>query len=228
MVVLVIALAAAACLQRGKRFENLDATLKGQEVSHPVSIVYDRSGVPHIIAENDQDLFYGLGYAMAQDRFYFMDLARHIGQGRLCRMFGRPARYGSYDFLTMDRLVRSFQFEKRAREGAAGLDPRTRAILESYASGVNHYLKDAGYKLPEYRALGIRPEPWKVEDSFVCMDMYGLSMTLFGLFYEYYGDRLVREVGPERARIFMPEYPDDAPYITQDRIPLARNSEAIE
>jgi penicillin amidase len=226
--VILAAAMAGSCLYRGERKETLDGELTGHRVSAAVTIVYDKNGVPHITAGSDPDLFYGLGYAMAQDRFAYMDLYRKIGRGELCRMLGRPVRYKSYDPLTFDRLIRSFDFAGRARRGVSELDPESRELFESYVRGVNRYLEDAGGDIPEFKAMGIESEPWTMEDGFVCMDVYGLSMTLFGLFYEYYAQRLVREFGPERARIFIPEYPEEAPYINQDFLPVAANSKEVE
>jgi len=221
VVVVIVALLASSCLMRGKRHETLEGVLPGHGVSHEVRIVYDRHGVAHLMASNDRDLFYGVGYAMAQDRFFFMDLARRIGRGEISWMFGRSIRYKHYDSLTADKLMRAFDFTGRAEQGVAGLLPREREMLEAYTEGVNRYLADAGNRLPEYRALGRDAEPWTMEDCFVCMDLYGLSMTLWSLFHEYYGARLIEELGADRAGIFMMHYPGDSTYINQDRLPTA-------
>jgi acyl-homoserine lactone acylase PvdQ len=45
-------------------------------------IVRDKRGVPHIKADNAWDLFFGFGYAQAQDRLWQLDyLLRHAPRG---------------------------------------------------------------------------------------------------------------------------------------------------
>src|SRR5262245_26820845 len=39
-------------------------------VRSPVQIERDSLGIPHIFADNDADLFFGFGYALAQDRLF--------------------------------------------------------------------------------------------------------------------------------------------------------------
>jgi len=51
------------------RFDPVEGNITGCDLSASVKIVRDAQGVPHIMAETDEDLFYALGYAMAQDRF---------------------------------------------------------------------------------------------------------------------------------------------------------------
>jgi len=209
---------AAACLHRGKgmRLEHLDGTLSGHAVSAPVSILYDMNGMPHIRAQNDPDLFYGLGYSMAQDRFFLMDIIRRVGRGEISGLFGKLPHYRHYDTVVIDRTIRSFRFVERGRQGVADLSPEDRALLEAYTPGINRYLEDAGNSLVEYRFFHTRPEPWRPEDCFVSADLFGLTMTMYGLVYEYYATRLVQELGLERARLFLVDYPKDAPYITED------------
>ncbi len=207
-----------SCVMTGNRHENLNGVLHGHDLEKPVTIIYDKHGVTHINAENDADLLYALGYSMAQDRFFLMDLLRKMGRGKMSALFGRLPHYKSYDLLNADRLMRSFQFSKRAREGVNSMDPLNKRMLMSYTQGINRYLEDAGEDIPEYRALAIDPDPWTPEDSFICMDVFGLSMTAYSFFYEYYAGRLAREHGMEAARLFIPEYPDDAAYVNQDKL----------
>ena len=51
--------------------------------SAPVEIVRDNANVPHIFGATDADVFYGLGYAHAQDRLWQMITMRRTVQGRL-------------------------------------------------------------------------------------------------------------------------------------------------
>ena len=69
-------------------------------VKRPVRIERDCWGIPHISAEDDQDLFFGYGFAMAQDRLFQLDYLRRKGQGRLAEVLGP-------DGVESDLLVRT-------------------------------------------------------------------------------------------------------------------------
>ena len=62
--------------------------LKVAGISAPVEIVRDRAGVPHVFAQTDEDVFFGLGIAQAQDRLWQMTMLRRTAQGRLSEIFG--------------------------------------------------------------------------------------------------------------------------------------------
>src|SRR5207247_119317 len=53
-----------------------------------VEIERDEWGIPHIFAGTDDDLFFGFGYAMAQDRLFQLDYLRRRGSGRLAEILG--------------------------------------------------------------------------------------------------------------------------------------------
>ena len=84
MVVLVVA--TLASLAAGTARESLPLT-QGRLVlpglAHPVDVLRDEHGVPQIYADTPEDLFEAQGYVHAQDRFYEMDVRRHITAGRL-------------------------------------------------------------------------------------------------------------------------------------------------
>src|SRR6185436_18620925 len=57
-------------------------TLDVAGLAAPVRVVRDRWGVPHIFAENQDDLFVAQGFVQAQDRLFQLDLWRRSVQGR--------------------------------------------------------------------------------------------------------------------------------------------------
>lgn len=127
-----------------------------------VTILRDSFGVPHVYASTVRGLFYGNGYAVAQDRLWQMERYRHSAHGRLAELEGKAA-------LASDRETRRRGYTvEEYRTMFAALEPENRAVFEAYRDGVNGYLEQAaaGGKLPEgYQKLGIRPAPWDVVDS---------------------------------------------------------------
>ena len=52
----------------GRSLPDYDATVEVAGLSAPVEIVRNTHDVPHIFGQTDADVFFGLGYAHAQDR----------------------------------------------------------------------------------------------------------------------------------------------------------------
>ena len=60
-------------------------------LNEPVEVIRDQHGIPHIYAQNTDDLFFAQGYVMAQDRLWQMELWRRWREGRLAEIFGPEA-----------------------------------------------------------------------------------------------------------------------------------------
>jgi len=54
----------------------INGTINAPGLTAPVDIRRDARGIPHIVASNADDAFYGQGFACAQDRLWQMDLLR--------------------------------------------------------------------------------------------------------------------------------------------------------
>jgi penicillin amidase len=68
LIVLMVAGAVLAWYFATRSLPDYDATAKVIGITAPVEIVRDNANVPHIFGETDEDVFFGLGYAHAQDR----------------------------------------------------------------------------------------------------------------------------------------------------------------
>ncbi|MDP7151349.1 MAG: penicillin acylase family protein, partial [Paracoccaceae bacterium] len=107
-----------------------DKTLDVAGVSAPVRIVRDTANVPHIFGETDEDVFFGLGYVHAQDRFWQMLTMRRTVQGRLSEIFGERT-------VSIDRILRRLDLYGAALSSVSAQSPEALAALEAYADGVN-------------------------------------------------------------------------------------------
>ncbi|MEU0300158.1 penicillin acylase family protein [Streptomyces sp. NPDC006175] len=137
--------------------------LKG--LSGDVDVKRDDYGIPQIYADTDSDLFRAQGFVQAQDRFWEMDVRRHMTSGRLSEMFG-AGQVGT------DSFLRTLGWRKVAQqEYDEVLDEETKKNLQAYAEGVNAYLdgKDGKDISVEYAALGLtndyKPTEWTPVDS---------------------------------------------------------------
>ncbi|KPC84128.1 MULTISPECIES: penicillin acylase family protein [Streptomyces] len=137
--------------------------LKG--LSGDVDVKRDDYGIPQIYADTDSDLFRAQGFVQAQDRFWEMDVRRHMTSGRLSEMFGAGQ-------VETDSFLRTLGWRKVAQqEYDTVLDEDTKKNLQAYAEGVNAYLdgKDGKDISVEYAALGLtndyEPAEWTPVDS---------------------------------------------------------------
>src|SRR5215471_17673863 len=99
-----------------------------------VEIITDRYGVPHIYAQNEDDLYFAQGYVHAFERMWQMELNRRIASGRLSEIFGGLA-------LETDRFSRRLGMHRAANEAARQLPGHSKRILDTYAQGVNAYIE---------------------------------------------------------------------------------------
>jgi len=134
-----------------------DLVLEG--LHEPVEIIFDRFGVPHIYAQNEDDLFFAQGYVHAQDRLWQMELNRRTGSGRLSEIFGEVA-------IEADRFCRRLGMHRAAMAEEARLPEHNRRILDAYACGVNAYIERNNNNLPiEFTLLRFKPAPLQIADS---------------------------------------------------------------
>ena len=137
-------------------------------------------GVPSIYAGSMTGVWFGAGWAQAQDRMVQLELTRRAVEGTLSAIFG-PGE------LNQDQTVRTFFYtpaELRAQYRA--LPRSTRRALVAFAEGINAYEASAYATAPsalakvpyEFFALGqalglsgpYRPAPWQPTDTMAVGD----------------------------------------------------------
>jgi penicillin amidase len=102
-------------------------------VSGETEIVRNNANVPHIFGPTDQDVYFALGFAHAQDRLWQMTLLRRTAQGRLSEVFGERT-------LKTDELIRRYDLYTAATQSVAAQDDATTSALMAYARGVNAWI----------------------------------------------------------------------------------------
>ncbi|NBA97877.1 penicillin acylase family protein [Pseudomonas sp. R5(2019)] len=134
-----------------------EVTLAGLQA--PVTVRYDNRGVPHIRAENEADLYRGLGYVHAQDRLFQMEVMRRLARGELAEVLGAK-------LLDTDRMFRSLRIREHSQLVIARQNKQSPAwkALQAYLQGVNAY-QDTHPKPMEFDALGIPSRPFTAEDT---------------------------------------------------------------
>jgi penicillin amidase len=161
LAVLLLSGSAVISWSAKRPFPRTDGRVVLADLDAPVDIYRDEMGIPHIYATTTHDLFLAQGYVHAQDRFWQMDVWRHIGAGRLAEMFGA-------DQIETDEFLRTLGWERIAREEWDLASPEMRSILEAYAAGVNAYLAERSpaelsfeYSVLELVNHSYTPAPWE-------------------------------------------------------------------
>ncbi|MDT9600349.1 penicillin acylase family protein [Sphingosinicella rhizophila] len=124
------------------------------------TIYRDHYGMPHIYAAREEDGFFGLGYAIAEDRleqillFYLAtrgELAANFGAGPLDAKRVAPGVGGGFpDTVESDTNARRFRYLETARANLVKLPPQFRRDLESYIQGIEKYLADHPERRPAW------------------------------------------------------------------------------
>lgn len=133
----------------------MDLTIAG--IKEPVSIVYNERGVPHIFAQNEKDLYFAVGYAVAMHRLWQMEFTTHISMGRLSEIVGEDA-------IGFDRYLRRLGMVYGAEKMLETIaeDEATMNMLLAFTNGVNAWidqLQPRHYPF-EYKLLNYSPEKW--------------------------------------------------------------------
>src|SRR5271167_3501246 len=82
LILLVILAALAAWIIRSP-LPKVNGNLTVSGLHAPVTIRRDTRGIAHIEAATEGDLFFGEGFACAQDRLWQIDLLRRTAEGKL-------------------------------------------------------------------------------------------------------------------------------------------------
>ncbi len=135
-------------------------------LSAPVHVVRTEHNVPHVYATNERDLGCALGFTMARDRFFQMDLIARNGMGELAPVFGDQG-------LETDIETRSRNGRRIAQQIVDGTDGPLLDRLEGFVGGVNEYIDavaagqldppyeiDIAYALLGFSSAAEMMQPW--------------------------------------------------------------------
>ena len=174
---------------------NKDVDLRN--MTGTVEVYRNEYAVPHIFAETEEDLYRAVGYVMASDRMWQMDLIRRGTTGRLAEIFGD-------DLVNTDALMRSLRISEKSEMLLKKLSPEVKLSLIAFTDGVNQYIEQYRKKLPpEFAILGYEPDLWEPLHS---VNMIGyMSWDLTGGYRSKLDiHKLLKVVGEEKVKDFLP------------------------
>jgi penicillin G amidase len=221
LVLVLGGLTSVAIANVGKSFPETSGRLMVSGLKGQVEVQRDSYGVPHIYADNPEDLFAAQGYVQAQDRFYEMDFRRHLAAGRLSELFGASQ-------VETDAYIRTLGWRRVAEQELALLAPSTRRYLDAYAAGVNAYLRgrtaadlSLEYSLLRLQGLRYTPEAWTAVDSLAWLKVMAWDLGS-NLTQETERAIITGKVGAGRAANLYPRYP-----LEEDFAPIVRRGDVV-
>jgi penicillin amidase len=151
--------------------DDLPGRLNIPSLQSEVQVAYDDLLIPHIFAENEDDLYLVTGYVHAFHRLWQMEFQTHAAAGRISEIAGEIT-------LDMDRGTRRKGLVFGAENFIKNIDSNSENRLLQYAKGVNYLINGLEYEdYPfEYKLLDYQPEQWTILKS--------------GLLYKYMSDML--------------------------------------
>lgn len=159
--------------QNAERGQYASEQLKMIGLREPVSVIYDSTMVPHVFAQNNEDLYMTQGYLHARHRLWQMEFQTHAAAGRVSEVIGAGA-------LSFDRQQRRIGMVFGAENSWKMVqeDPELRSAMEAYTKGANAFIEQLNEaQLPiEYKLLDYRPEPWT--ELKVCLFLMNMAQTL--------------------------------------------------
>ncbi len=181
-----------------KKAPNYSANIKHPFLTSKVIVYRDEVGIPHIEGEDAKSAYFALGYVMAQDRLFQMELQRRIGKGELTELFGDV-------MLESDRFLKTLLLKKTAEayvKEKNHLYPEAWDQLDYFLTGVNAYIEEGVYPI-EFTILGVKPKPFTRVDAVAFLFYMGFSFaegiksdSLFTLFESQLSGRVVSELFP--------------------------------
>ena len=217
ILLVIVALLAVLLWYRQASLPVHEGTFIVTGLQQPVRIDRDEHGIPTIVAANERDATFALGYVHAQDRLWQMEMNRRIAAGRLAEVLGEPA-------LDTDKFLRTIGIARTAQSIYQNLDAEHRDLLDAYAAGVNAYLSKRGGPLPPefFLTRAPKPEPWTPADSIGWSLMMAWDLARYSYSRELRRLQLAQRFSVAEINDFYPPYPGDSAPATADYAEMYR------
>jgi len=146
-------------------------------VAGPVTIWWNERQVPFIEAANDRDAAFALGLVHAHLRLGQMEVMRHVSQARISEIAGPIPQVGA-----IEQALRILDLGRTSKAVYASMPAESKAWLDAFVEGVNHY-QDGATELPhEFALLGLDREKWHAEDILTIGRLASVDVSWFSWF----------------------------------------------
>ena len=171
--------------------------IKALPINQKVDVYTDDFGVPHIFAENENDLFFTAGYIAARDRLFQLSMVSLAVNGELASVLGR-------EYLKTDIYLRTWKIRRTAELLVKNMKKENRSFFESFCKGINYRINESIGDLPiEFKILGFKPKQWDPitvagYTRMMAHEMQGSwkPEVVFGAVLEYFGEEKLFDLIP--------------------------------
>ncbi|MDX1641455.1 MAG: penicillin acylase family protein, partial [Balneolaceae bacterium] len=181
-----------------------DSEIQLDGIEQQVEIHWDPYAVPYIYAQNEDDLYYTIGYIHAQERLWQMTLSQMAAEGRFAEFLGE-------DLVEYDIYQRTLGFWETAQRIEAEAPDSLIHMLEQYSAGVNAFINQNKNNLPaEFTLLDIEPIEWTPTHTIAHSRLMAWDQNIHWwseLTYAY----LAEELDSYRFQQLIPAYDDQYP-----------------
>ena len=151
----------------------MDGELHLKNLTSQVSVIRDQFGIPHIKANNTNDAFRALGYVVASERLFQMEMERRMANGELAEIFGKRLLDSDKLFRTLGlRQSMSEMLDRKIRNN--GINKKMWSELEAFYDGVNQFQFTSTLPL-EFTLLGIKPRAFSALDGYAFIGLMSFS-----------------------------------------------------
>ena len=188
----------------GRSLPDYSANFSLSGIKGPIEIIRNNNNVPHIFGKTDEDVYFALGFAHAQDRLWQMTMLRRTAQGRLSEVFGQRT-------LKTDELLRRYDLYTLAQSSVAAQDDKTKLALDAYSRGVNAWIgqineQSLGRGAPEFFLFSNEIAAWQPADSIAIIKLMALQLSAH-LEFEVLRARMSLLLPDDRLRDILPDDP---------------------
>lgn len=185
-----------------------------------VRIYRDEFGIPYIEANNEDDLFFALGFVHAQDRLFQMDITRRAGMGKLSEILGSKA-------LEFDLMFRVAGFSELAKKLYNNSSNESKRICDSYTRGINSFLEYSKDNYPlEFDLLAYEPEKWEPYHIYLISRLVAWELNL-GWWTDVVFGQLKMKLPPEKFNQIVPDYPEEGAVIIKSKSSMSKISQNL-
>lgn len=148
-------------------------TLQLPSLSNEVTVTRDLEGIPHIKAKSRLDAYRALGYVMASERLFQMEILRRLGSGTLSEILGEKGVKIDKTFRTIG--ARRF-FSEKLEQGL--INKEMLKEMKAFFEGVNFFVNE-GVTPIEFVAAGIPKTEFSILDSYSVIGYFSYAFASF-------------------------------------------------
>jgi len=201
IVIFVVAVGLFIFIQLNQLKPDYEGNLHLSQVTNPVSISWDSSGVVHIFGQEIDDVIFASGFVAAKERLWQMEIMRRMGKGELSEVFGDTT-------IKIDKLFLTLGLKEWASENYKNLSSESKQWLNQYTGGINAYLEHIGDDLPiEFILMKVKPKKWAPEECLLINRLMAWFLN-FNWKADFLYWQLYSQLPAEKFKQMLPEWGD--------------------